>query len=334
MSLQIKGSKKMVRQIKYLQAIREGYASGMRADKHSFIVGEGIGKRGGCFAETVGLYDEFGADRVIDMPISESGFVGMCAGAAACGSRSIVNLMYMDFTAVAMDQIVNQAAKLRYMSGGQFTVPMTIVGVYGICTSAAAHHTQPLYPWFMYAPGIKVVLPATPYDVKGLTASAIMDDSLVLVFQHRGLINIKGDVPEEDYFLPLGKAEIVREGTRATVVAPGVMRHRAMDAAEKLAAEGISIEVIDPRTLIPLDEATITDSVKKTGRLVVVDEGYSPCGVGAEIIARVQAKVFDYLDAPLQRVHTLSAPSPYAPTLEKELLPNVNTIITAVKSIV
>ena len=323
-----------MREIKYLQAIREGYAAGMRADKYSFIVGEGIGKRGGCFAETAGLYDEFGAERVIDMPISESGFVGMCAGAAACGTRSIVNIMYMDFTAVAMDQIVNQAAKLRYLSGGQFTMPMTIVGLYGICTSAAAHHTQPLYPWFMYVPGIKVVLPSTPYDVKGLTASAIMDDNLVMVFQHRGLINMKGDVPEEDYFLPLGKAEIVREGTHATVVATGAMRHRAVDAAKKLAVEGISIEVIDPRTLVPLDEETIMNSVKKTGRLVVADEGYAPCGVGAEIIAKVQEKVFYYLDAPMQRVHTLSAPSPYAPTLEKELVPDVNAIIKAVKSVV
>jgi acetoin:2,6-dichlorophenolindophenol oxidoreductase subunit beta len=323
-----------VREIKYLQAIREGYAAGMRADEYSFLVGEGIGKRGGCFAETAGLYDEFGAERVIDMPISESGFVGMCAGAAACGTRSIVNIMYMDFTTVAMDQIVNQAAKMRYMSGGQFTVPMTIVGMYGICTSAAAHHTQPLYPWFMYTPGIKVVLPATPYDVKGLTASAIMDDSLVMVFQHRGLVNMKGDVPEEDYFLPLGKAEIVREGMHVTVVAPGMMRHRAIDAAKKLVAEDISIEVIDPRTLMPLDEETIINSVKKTGRLVVADEGYAPCGVGAEIITKVQEKVFDYLDAPMQRVHTLSAPSPYAPTLEKALVPDVNAIIKAVKSIV
>lgn len=323
-----------MREIKYLQAIREGYAAGMRADKNSFIAGEGIGKRGGCFAETVGLYDEFGPERVIDMPISESGFMGMCAGAAACGTRSVVNIMYMDFTAVAMDQIVNQAAKLRYMSGGQFTMPMTIVGMYGICTSAGAHHTQPLYPWFMYIPGIKVVLPATPYDVKGLMASAILDDSLVMVFQHRGLVNMKGNVPEEDYYLPLGKAVIVREGVHATVVAPGMMRHRAMDAAQKLAAEGVSIEVIDPQTLLPLDEETITNSVKKTGRLVVVDEGYAPCGVGAEIIAKVQEKVFYYLDAPMQRVHTLSAPSPYAPTLEKVLVPDVNAIIKAVKSIV
>lgn len=322
-----------MREIKYLQAIREGFAAGMRADKNSFIVGEGIGKRGGCFAETVGLYDEFGAERVLDMPISESGFVGMCAGAAACGTRSIVNIMYMDFTAVAMDQIVNQAAKITYMSGGQFKMPMTITGMYGICTSAAAHHTQPLYPWFMYTPGIKVVLPATPYDVKGLTASAIMDESLVMVFQHRGLVNTKGDVPQEDYFLELGKAQIVRQGNAVTVVAPGIMRHRAMEAAEKLASEGISIEVIDPRTLIPLDCDTITESVKKTGRLVVADEGYSPCGVGAEIIAMVQERVFDYLDAPMQRIHSLSAPSPYAPTLEKALVPDANAIVNAVKRV-
>jgi len=323
-----------VRQIKYLQAIREGYATGMRADPKAFIVGEGIGRRGGCFAETVGLYDEFGPERVIDMPISEAGFVGMCAGAAACGSRSIVNIMYMDFTAVAMDQIANQAAKITYVSGGQFRMPMTIVGMYGICTSAGAHHTQPLYPWFMYTPGIKVVLPATPYDVKGLTAGAIMDDSLVMVYQHRGLENLKGEVPEEDYFLPLGKAEVVREGSDVTVVAPGIMRHRAAEAAETLAEEGISLEVIDPRSLVPLDDETIAASVMKTHRLVIADEGYAPCGVGAEIIARVQEKVFDYLDAPMVRVHSLSAPSPYAPTLEKALVPDAARIAQAVRSIV
>jgi pyruvate/2-oxoglutarate/acetoin dehydrogenase E1 component len=322
-----------VRQIKYLQAIREGYASAMRADPKCFMVGEGIAGRGGCFAETVGLFNEFGPERLIDMPISESGFVGMSAGAAACGTRSIVNIMYMDFTAVAMDQIVNQAAKFIYLSAGQFKMPMTIVGLYGICTSAGAQHTQPVYPWFVYTPGIKVVLPATPYDVKGLTASAIMDDSLVMVFQHRGLINIKGEVPEEDYFLPLGKAEIVREGSRVTVVAPGIMRHRAMEASEHLEREGISVEIIDPRTLVPLDEETIVRSVQKTGRLVVADEGYAPCGIGAEIIAMVQERVFDYLDAPMQRVHTLSAPSPYAPTLEKALVPDAQAIIKAVKTI-
>ena len=320
-----------MRQLKYLHAIREGYASGMRADDSSFIVGEGIGPRGGCFAETLGLHEEFGAERVIDTPISEAGFVGMCATAAACGSRSIVNIMYMDFTMVAMDQIANQAAKIPYVSGGQFKMPMTIVGVYGICTSAAAHHTQPVYPWFMYMPGIKVVLPSTPYDVKGLTASAIMDDSLVMVFQHRGLMNIKGDVPEEDYFEPLGKAHIVREGSDITVVAPGIMRHKAAKAAESLEKDDISVELIDPRTLLPLDVDTITESVKKTNRLLVADEGYSPCGLGAEIIATVQENVFDYLDAPMRRVHSLSVPSPYAPTLESEQVPDVDDIAKAIK---
>jgi acetoin:2,6-dichlorophenolindophenol oxidoreductase subunit beta len=319
-----------LRQIKYLHAIREGYAAGMRADESTFMVGEGIGWRGGCFAETVGLYDEFGPERVIDMPISEAGFVGMCAAAAACGSRSIVNLMYWDFSLVAMDQIANQAAKIPYISAGQFKMPMTISALYGICTSAGAHHTQPLHPWFMYMPGMKVVMPATPYDVKGLLASAIMDDNLVMVLQHRGLVNVKGDVPEEDYFLPLGKAEVIREGSSVTIVAPGIMRYRALEAAEKLAQNHIFAEVIDPRTLLPLDTETITNSVRKTSRLVVVDEGYSPCGLGAEIISMVQEQVFDYLDAPMQRVHTLSAPSPYSPPLEKALLPDVEKIIAAV----
>lgn len=323
-----------MRQITYLYAIREGYAAGMRADETTFLVGEGIGRRGGCFSETLGLYDEFGPERVIDMPISESGFVGMCAGAATCGSRAIVNLMYLDFAMVAMDQIVNQAAKIPYLSAGQFSMPMTIVALYGICGSAGAHHTQPLHPWFMYIPEIKVVMPATPYDVKGLMASAIMDDNLVMVLQHRGLLNIKGEVPEEDYFLPLGEAEVVREGSDITIVAPGVMRYRAMESADRLAKEGISAELIDPRTLLPLDEDTIVNSLKKTNHLVVVDEGYSPCGFGAEIIAMVQEKAFDYLEAPMQRVQTLSAASPYSPPLEKALVPDADEIVAAVMEII
>jgi len=322
-----------VRSIKYLQAIREGYAAAMRADEASFVVGEGIGRRGGPFGENVGLYEEFGAERVLDMPISEAGFVGMCAGAAACGSRAIANLMYMDFTLVAMDQIVNQAAKISYLSAGQFRMPMTIVALCGICTSAGAQHTQPLHPLFMYMPGIKVVMPATPYDVKGLTAAAIMDDSLVMVFQHRGLLNIKGPVPEEDYFLPLGEAEVVRQGSDVTIVAAGIMRHRSIEAAERLAQNGISVEVIDPRTLLPLDENTITQSVIKTGRLMVVDEGYSPCGFGACIISMVQSKVFYYLDAQVQLVTSLSVPTPYSPTLEKAIVPDADRIISAVMEI-
>lgn len=322
-----------MRQISYLQAISEGFACGMRKDPSSFIVGEGIAKRGGCFAHTKGLYEEFGPERVMDMPISESAFVGMCAGAAACGSRAIADLMYFDFITLAMDQIVNQAAKIRYMSGGQFSMPMTINTIFGIYRSAGAHHSQSLYPWFIYIPGIKVIIPSTPYDVKGLLASAILDDNMVLVLEHRALLNIKGDVPEEDYLLPLGKANIVRKGTDVTIVALGLMVHHALKAAEILADKNINAEVIDLRTLVPLDEKTIIDSVKKTGRLLIVDEGYSPCGIGAEIIALVQGQAFDFLNAPIKRLHTESVPVPYSPALEQYIIPNPEKIVNAALSL-
>jgi len=289
----------------------------MRADKSTFIVGEGIGRRGGCFVETIGLYEEFGSDRVMDMPISEAGFVGMCAGAAACGSRAIANMMFLDFMAVAIDQIVNQAAKIRYISNGQFKMPLTLTAMYGIGGSQGAHHSNPFYPWFVNTPGVKVVVPATPYDLKGLLISSILDDNLVILLHHRGLIQLKGPVPEEDYTIPIGQAEIVKEGTDITIVAYGIMRMRAIKAAEQLEKKGISVEIIDPRTLIPLDRNAIAQSVKKTGHLLVVDEGYSPCGFGAEIIAVVQEDVFDYLDAPLKRIHSVFVPIPYSPSLEK-----------------
>lgn len=322
-----------MRTIRYQQAISEGYATAMRADESTFIVGEGIGARGGCFVETKGLYKEFGAHRVIDMPISESAFTGLCAGAAICETRAVANLMFIDFTLVAMDQIINQAAKIPYLSGGQFRMPMTITGMYGIGASGGAHHTQPLHPWFIYIPGVKVVMPATPRDVKGLLASAIMDDNLVIVLHHRSLVNIKGPVEEEDFYLPLGEAEVVREGKDVTLVAAGVMRHHGLKAAEKLEQKGISVEVIDPRTLVPLDKETIINSVKKTGRLVVADEGYSPCGFGAEIIAMINDEVFDYLDAPMKRVCTLSAPTPYSPPLQDALVPDVDRIADAITRI-
>jgi pyruvate dehydrogenase E1 component beta subunit len=321
------------RSLKYSHAIREGFFAAMRADSSTFMVGEGIGVRGGCFTETLGLYEEFGPERLLDMPISESAFMGMCAGAAACGSRSIVNLMYLDFATVTIDQIVNQAAKIRYLSAGQYSMPMTIVAVFGSCKSGGAHHSQSLYPWFVYVPGIKVVMPSTPYDVKGLVAGAVMEDNLVLVLFHRALLNKKGQVPEEDYFLPLEKAEVVRQGSDVTLVGSGAMRYRALEAAEKLTEKDCSAEVIDPRILSPLDMETIAESVRKTNRLVIVDEGYSPCGLGGDIVAGVQERVFDYLDAPMQRVHTLDFPIPYSPPLENEVVVGVDNILAAVERI-
>lgn len=315
------------------QAMAEAFGVAMRKDPSTFIVGEGIADRGGCFAQTKGLLDEFGSRRVLDMPISESAFVGMCAGAAACGSRAVVDIMYVDFTLVAMDQIINQAAKLRCMSGGQFTMPLTIVGLCGSDRSGGAHHSGSLHPLFMNVPGIKIIIPSNAYDTKGLLAAAILDDSLAVVCVHRGLLNNKCDVPEAEYLLPLGEAVVVREGTDVTILAAGMMLHRAVEAADQLVDRNVFAEVIDPRTLAPLDEGTIVNSVRKTGRLVVADEGYANCGVGAEIIARVQEKAFDHLDAPMQRVHSLPTAIPFSPPLESCVIPHAGRIVEAVMKI-
>ncbi len=318
---------KSMREITYCKAISEGYATAMRKDPSVFVVGEGIASRGGCFGHTAGLLDGFGAKRVIDMPISEAGFTGMCTGAAACGSRAVADIMYNDFSLLAFDQIVNQAAKLRYMSAGQYAMPLTIVGVCGTTRSAGPHHSQSLYPLFMHIPGILVVVPSTAYDMKGLLASAILEDDLAVVLPHRGLLNRKGEVPEDDYTVPLGQARIVREGTGVTIVSWGLLLHQCLAAAEKLAARGIDAEVIDLRTLVPMDEETILGSVRKTGRLAVVDEGYTVCGAGAEIIARVQEQAFDYLDAPMVRINPLNTPVPFSPVLEQAFLPDAERIV-------
>lgn len=316
-----------MREITYTKAIAEGYAVAMRKDSTTFIVGEGVAARGGSFGQTSGLLEEFGPVRILDMPVSEAGFAGMCASAAACGSRAIVDIMFVDFVTLAMDQIINQAAKLRYISAGQYEMPLTILGVSGAARSSGPHHSQSLHPWFMNIPGIIVVLPSNPHDMKGLLASAILENNVAVVLPHRGLLNMKGDVPEEDYTLPIGKVKIVREGTDISIVSTGRMVHQAIAAAEKLADEGISAEIIDLRTLVPLDEDAILESIKKTNRMVVVDEGYSTCGVGAEIIARVQERAFDFVDAPMARIHTLDVPIPFSPVLENAVLPDPEKIV-------
>jgi len=322
-----------LREITYRQAMIEGFATAMRKDPTTFIVGEGIGPRGGCFVHTKGLYEEFGPERVLDTPISEGGFVGLCAGAAACGSRAIADLMFIDFATLAMDQILNQAAKMTYLSNGELRMPLTINAIFGIGGSGATHHSQSLHPWFMYIPGVRVVMPSTPYDLKGLLASAILDDNLAIVLPHRLLLNVRGDVPAEDYLLPLGQAKVVREGKDLTIVAAGLMVAEALAAAQTLAAENVQAEVIDLRTLMPLDEDCICRSVVKTGRLLVVDEGYAPCGVGAEVTAIVQSKVFDYLDAPIERLHTASVPIPYSPPEERFIRPDAERIVRLARSI-
>jgi pyruvate dehydrogenase E1 component beta subunit len=320
----------MSREIIYLKAISEGYAAGMRGDPTSFIVGEGIAARGGCFGHTVGLYKEFGADRVIDTPISEAGFVGMCAAAAACGSRAVADMMYSDFILLTLDQLINQAAKMHYVSGGQFKMPLTLGAIYGITGSAGCHHSQSFHPWFMYVPGIRVVMPSTPYDVKGLMASAIMDDNIAIVLLHRALLRLKGDVPENDYRIPLGQANVVREGSDVTIATVGLMVHHSLKAAETLQSQGIGAEVIDLRTVAPLDEETILKSVEKTRRLIVVDEGYATCGVGAEIAARVQEKMHGQLKSPIGRLHTVGVPIPFSPVLENAALPTPEKIVAAI----
>lgn len=317
----------------YLQAINEALSLEMEHDGNVFILGEDVGKFGGCFGVTQGLSDRFGEDRVIDTPITESVILGTAAGAAASGLRPVAELMFVDFIGVALDQLFNQAAKMRYMFGGKAKVPMTLRMPQGAGLGAAAQHSQSLEAWFMHIPGIKVVIPSTPYDAKGLLISAIRDNNPVVFLEHKMLYGLQGDVPEESYTVPLGKADIKREGTHVTVVATSLMVHTALEAAEKLAAEGTSVEVVDPRTLQPLDMDTIIASVKKTHRLVVVHEAVGFAGPGAEIVAQVAQHALDYLDAPILRVAAPFSPIPFTPPLEKAWIPSADSIVAAVKSI-
>lgn len=328
----------MIREITLLEAIREALRNELQKDKSVFLMGEGIGPRGSAFMQTAGLWEEFGDERVRDTPISESAFTGAGVGAAVCGMRPIVDLMFLDFSLVAMDQIVNMAAKLRWMSKGQLSVPLVIRAscgtLQGSLNALGPHHSQSFYSWFIHTPGLKVVLPSTPYDAKGLLISAVRDDDPVIYLEHKGLFKVKGPVPEEEYVVPVGEADIKRAGSDATVVATGLMVHYALDVANDLQGDGISLEVIDPRTLWPLDIGTIIESVRKTGHLVIVDEGYSACGFGAEIAALVADDAFDYLNAPIKRVNTYHVPIPFSPVMANFVIPNKERIIQAVKIIV
>jgi pyruvate dehydrogenase E1 component beta subunit len=317
----------------------------MRNDPNVVIMGEdiagGAGRKdegiedswGGPFGTTKGLIKEFGSERVLDTPITESGFMGAAVGAAATGIRPIVELMFVDFAGVAFDQIINQAAKLRYMFGGKAKVPLTIRTAIGGGMSAAAQHSQVLYPLFAHIPGLKAVAPSNPYDMKGLLATAIRDDDPVVVLECKSLLAMKGNVPEESYSLPLGQAVTVREGTDVTLVALSAMVNVSLKAAAKLEETGISAEIIDPRSLSPLDEEAILASVAKTGRLVVVDEDTPRCSMATDISALVADKGFDYLDAPIKMVTAPHTPVPFSPPLEKFYLPNADKVIAAVKEI-
>jgi len=318
-------------EITYREAIKQALREEMQRDERVFLIGEDIGKFGGTNKVTLGLYEEFGARRVRGTPISEAAIIGATVGAAATGLIPVAEIMYNDFITIGMDQMVNQAAKMRYMFGAKLSLPMTVRIPLGGRRSAAAQHSQCLEAWFVHVPGLKVVIPSNPYDAKGLVKSAIRDPNPVIVFENKMLYNTKGEVPEETYLIPLGKAKVVREGTDATVVATSDMVAFALKAAETLAAEGISAEVIDPRSLVPLDIEAIVNSVKKTGRLVVAHEACVTGGVGAEIAAQVGYKAFDYLNAPIERVGAKDSPIPFSPVLEKYILPNDGDIVEAVR---
>jgi 2-oxoisovalerate dehydrogenase E1 component len=322
-----------MREITFTVAAREALSEEMARDPSIFVVGEGIGPRGGNFNTTTGLYDLYGPMRLRDTPIVERGFVGMCTGAAMTGGRPVVDFMFFDFILDSFGELINQTAKMQYMSSGRLKMPVVLRGCIGVGGSAATHHSGSYYPIFVHIPGFRVVLPTTPYDAKGLFKSALRGDDPVLFLEHKSLLNVKGLVPEEEYCIPFGQAAVVREGTQATVVALGSMVRKTLEAVDELATDGISIEVIDPRTLAPLDIATILESVHKTGRLLIVDETFAPCGVGAEIAAQVMEQGFDDLDAPVQRLNGLHTPTPYSPALEAAVVPNTKTILQSIRDL-
>ncbi len=324
-----------MRKITYRDALREALREEMALDKNIFIIGEDVGRYWkGAFKVTKGLAEEFGDERVRDTPISESAIVGVAAGAAITGMRPIAEIMFGDLSALAMDQIANQAAKLRYMFGGQTSVPMVIRMPFGAGVNIAAHHSQSLEAWFMHTPGLKIAMPSTPYDAKGLLKTAIRNDNPVMFFEHKLLYPIEGPVPEEEYTVPFGVGDVKRSGKDVTLVATLYMVHKALAAAERLSKQGVDSEVIDPRTLIPLDKDAIINSVKKTGRIVIVTEDCKTGGVSAEIAAIVAEEALDYLDAPIKRVAEPDTPIPFSPPLEQFVLPDEKRIIKAVKEIV
>ncbi len=318
------------RELTYAEAFREGLAEEMRRDPTVFVMGEEVGAAGGTFKSFEGLFDEFGPDRMVDTPITEESFTGLGVGAAMTGMRPVIDIMFGDFITMAMDPVVNQAAKLYYMTGGQVTVPMVIHTVLGAGRASAAQHSQSLHAWFAHIPGLRVVVPSTPYDVKGLIKTAVRYDGPVVFFDDKMEYKRKSVVPEEEYTIPFGVADVKREGSDVTVVATSSMVYVALEAAEVLAKEGISLEVVDPRTVSPLDIDTIVKSVKKTHRALVVDEAYRSFGVTAEIASQIAELAFDYLDAPVKRYGAMDIPVPFSPALEPATIPNVKGVVEMV----
>jgi pyruvate/2-oxoglutarate/acetoin dehydrogenase E1 component len=319
------------REITYADAGVEALREEMRRDGTIVYIGQGIGPRGGNFRQTKGLWAEFGDHRLRDTGITELAETGAAIGAAMTGSRAIVDNVFLDFSLEAMTQIIQQAANAHYLSNGELKVPVMIRGAMGSVRNAGVQHSHTFYAWFAHTPGLKVVVPSTPYDVKGLMKTALRDDCPVMFIEHKGLYNIKGHVPAEEYVIPFGEAKICREGTTATLVAVGRMVHVALDAARILEKEGISLEVLDPRTIAPLDRAAIAASIRKTTRLVVVDEAHLSCGFSGEVLAVACEDCFDSLDAPPKRICARPAPNPFSANLENQVLPTVERVVTEIR---
>ncbi|HEY6383646.1 MAG TPA: alpha-ketoacid dehydrogenase subunit beta [Pseudolabrys sp.] len=321
------------REITFAQAINEALAEEMRRDPRVFIIGEDVAEAGTPFKVLTGLAKEFGTKRVIDSPISEAGIAGIGVGAAMTGMRPVVDIMFGDFITLTMDQLVNQAAKIHYMSGGKLKVPMVLRTTLGATRRSAAQHSQSLHAWLSHIPGLKVAVPSTPYDAKGLLKGAIRDDNPVVFFEDKMMYQLKGTVPADEYILPLGVADVKRTGSDITLVATSSMVHVALAAADALQASGISAEVVDVRTTVPLDKQTIVESVKKTSRAIVVDEGYERYGVTAEIASVIADGAFYYLDAPVKRMGAMDVPVPFSPVLEDQTVPTPEAVVAVARTL-
>jgi len=323
-----------MRKLTYVEALNEALREEMKRDERVFLIGEDIGPFwDGAFKVTKGLAREFGTERVRDTPISESCIVGAAVGAAMTGMRPIAEIMFGDLLTLAMDQIANQAAKIHYMFGGQLKVPVVIRSPFGAGNSIAAHHSQSLEAWFMHTPGLKVAVPSTAYDAKGLLKTAIRDDDPIMFFEHKICYTTKSSVPDGEYLIPFGEADMKREGDDVTIFATFWMVHQSLKAAEKLSRRGIEVEIIDPRTLVPLDKNAIVESVRKTGRLLIVEEDCKTCGVGAEIAAIVAEEAFDFIESPIKRIAEPDTPIPFSPVLENFVIPDEKAIVKGVEDL-
>jgi acetoin:2,6-dichlorophenolindophenol oxidoreductase subunit beta len=327
------GSNQQTREITFGQAIREALAEEMRRNPKVFIMGEDVAEAGTPFKVLVGLVDEFGPSRVIDSPISEAGITGLGVGAAMTGMHPVIDIMFGDFIGLAMDQIVNQAAKVHYMSGGKLKVPLVVRTTLGATRRSAAQHSQSLHAWVSHIPGLKVALPSTPYDAKGLLKTAIRDSNPVIFFEDKMMYQLKGQVPEGEYTIPFGVADIKRAGSDISIVATSSMVQVALEAAEILGKSGISVEVIDPRTTFPLDKQTLIESAKKTSRAIVIDEGYERYGVTAEVASVIAEGAFYYLDAPVKRMGAMDVPIPFSPVLEDLTVPTATSVVELARTL-